>query len=129
MGLLAVTDTGYLPHISHMALGIGGAESNVAVAPAHLGTPVVWTGRLGADSADSSALPWAGEPGSCSRPKRRTAAHRIAILCGRQGWGRPTRERFVATLVVVVATACVRKPQTSTGQHRGLRPWRVALGR
>ncbi|MFB8267622.1 PfkB family carbohydrate kinase [Streptomyces sp. NPDC055955] len=50
MGLLAATDTGYLPHISHMALGIGGAESNVAVALARLGTPVVWTGRLGADS-------------------------------------------------------------------------------
>ncbi|MFI9781156.1 sugar kinase [Streptomyces sp. NPDC051956] len=50
MGLLAATDTGYLPHISHMALGIGGAESNVAVALARLGTPVTWTGRLGADS-------------------------------------------------------------------------------
>ncbi|MFI2720741.1 sugar kinase [Streptomyces collinus] len=50
MGLLAATDVGHLPHISHMALGIGGAESNVAVALARLGTTVSWIGRLGADS-------------------------------------------------------------------------------
>ncbi|MFJ9588361.1 sugar kinase [Streptomyces acidicola] len=50
MGLLAATTVGHLQHVPHMALGIGGAESNVAVALARLGTPVTWIGRVGADS-------------------------------------------------------------------------------
>ena len=50
MGLLAATTVGHLQHVSHMALGIGGAESNVVIALARLGTPVSWIGRLGADS-------------------------------------------------------------------------------
>ncbi|NJQ00717.1 sugar kinase [Streptomyces sp. PLAI1-29] len=50
MGLLTATTVGHLQHVPHMALGIGGAESNVAVAAARLGTPVSWIGRLGADS-------------------------------------------------------------------------------
>ncbi|MEU1513230.1 sugar kinase [Streptomyces sp. NPDC005811] len=50
MGLLAATTVGHLPHVPYMALGIGGAESNVAVALARLGTPVTWLGRVGADS-------------------------------------------------------------------------------
>lgn len=50
MGLLAATTVGHLQHVSHMALGIGGAESNVAIALSRLGTPVSWIGRLGADS-------------------------------------------------------------------------------
>lgn len=50
MGLLAATTVGHLQHVPHMALGIGGAESNVAIALSRLGTPVSWIGRLGADS-------------------------------------------------------------------------------
>ncbi|MEV8539608.1 sugar kinase [Streptomyces sp. NPDC051572] len=50
MGLLAATTVGHLQHVSHMALGIGGAESNVAIAASRLGTRVSWIGRLGADS-------------------------------------------------------------------------------
>ncbi|WP_327394674.1 sugar kinase [Streptomyces phaeochromogenes] len=50
MGLLAATTVGHLQHVPHMALGIGGAESNVAIALSRLGTPVSWIGRLGMDS-------------------------------------------------------------------------------
>ncbi|MET8980023.1 sugar kinase [Streptomyces sp. NPDC004539] len=50
MGLLAATTVGHLRHVPHMALGIGGAESNVSVALARLGTDVTWIGRVGADS-------------------------------------------------------------------------------
>ncbi|MEU7818581.1 sugar kinase [Pseudonocardia sp. NPDC049154] len=50
MGLLAADTVGHLQHVSTMRLGIGGAESNVAIALARLGTPVIWIGRIGADS-------------------------------------------------------------------------------
>ncbi|GAA4536851.1 sugar kinase [Pseudonocardia xishanensis] len=50
MGLLAADTVGHLQHVSTMTLGIGGAESNVAIALARLGTSVAWIGRLGADS-------------------------------------------------------------------------------
>ncbi|MEU9448974.1 sugar kinase [Streptomyces sp. NPDC048277] len=50
MGLLAATTVGHLRHVPQIALGVGGAESNVAVALARLDTPVTWIGRVGADS-------------------------------------------------------------------------------
>jgi 2-dehydro-3-deoxygluconokinase len=50
MGLLTPNVVGHLQHVPTMTLGIGGAESNVAIALARLGTPVSWIGRLGADS-------------------------------------------------------------------------------
>ncbi|MFJ8816288.1 sugar kinase [Amycolatopsis thermoflava] len=50
MGLLAATTVGHLPHVPTMALGIGGAESNVAIALTRLGVGVDWIGRLGVDS-------------------------------------------------------------------------------
>ncbi|WP_308190949.1 sugar kinase [Pseudonocardia terrae] len=50
MGLLAADTVGHLQHVSTMRLGIGGAESNVAIGLARLGTPVSWIGRVGADS-------------------------------------------------------------------------------
>ncbi|GAA1394882.1 sugar kinase [Pseudonocardia kongjuensis] len=50
MGLLAATSVGRLAHVGEMALGIGGAESNVAIALSRLGVPTAWTGRLGADA-------------------------------------------------------------------------------
>jgi 2-dehydro-3-deoxygluconokinase len=49
MGLFRATSVGSLAHVSDFALGIGGAESNVAIALARLGTPVRWVGRVGAD--------------------------------------------------------------------------------
>jgi 2-dehydro-3-deoxygluconokinase len=49
MGLFRATSVGSLAHVSDFALGIGGAESNVAIALARLGTPTRWVGRVGAD--------------------------------------------------------------------------------
>lgn len=49
MGLLYPEDVGPLEHASHLRLAIGGAESNVAIAAARLGTRTAWIGRVGAD--------------------------------------------------------------------------------
>jgi 2-dehydro-3-deoxygluconokinase len=49
MGLFRAASVGSLTHVSDFALGIGGAEGNVAIALARLGTPVRWVGRVGAD--------------------------------------------------------------------------------
>lgn len=56
MGLFRATSVGSLEHVSDFALGIGGAESNVAVALARLGTPVTWVGRVGADALGRRVL-------------------------------------------------------------------------
>ncbi|WP_029113629.1 sugar kinase [Mycobacterium sp. URHB0044] len=50
MALLRPTGTGPLAHTTTMHLGIGGAESNVAVALRRLGAEVTWVGRVGDDS-------------------------------------------------------------------------------
>lgn len=49
MGLFAATSPGALAHVDGFRLGIGGAESNVAIGLARLGTPATWIGRVGAD--------------------------------------------------------------------------------
>ena len=49
MGLFAATSPGSLAHAAGFRLGIGGAESNVAIGLARLGTPATWIGRVGAD--------------------------------------------------------------------------------
>ncbi len=56
MGLFRATSVGSLEHVSDFALGIGGAESNVAIALARLGTPVTWMGRVGADAIGRRVL-------------------------------------------------------------------------
>lgn len=50
MALFKTDTPGPLPHAPSWSLGIGGAESNVAVALQRLGTSVTWIGRVGADS-------------------------------------------------------------------------------
>ena len=50
MALIRTVGTGPLAHATTMELGIGGSESNVAVALRRLGTAVTWIGRLGDDS-------------------------------------------------------------------------------
>ena len=50
MALMRSQTPGPLAHASELRLGIGGAESNVAIALARLGTPVTWFGRVGEDS-------------------------------------------------------------------------------
>lgn len=50
MALARADHPGSLAHVSGMSLGIGGAESNVAVGLQRLGISAAWIGRIGADS-------------------------------------------------------------------------------
>jgi 2-dehydro-3-deoxygluconokinase len=50
MALARATEVGAFDHVSSLHLGIGGAESNVAIALTRLGIPTRWIGRVGADS-------------------------------------------------------------------------------
>jgi 2-dehydro-3-deoxygluconokinase len=50
MALVASTSFGPLQHTRTMNLGIGGSESNVAIALTRLGTETTWIGKVGADS-------------------------------------------------------------------------------
>lgn len=50
MALARATETGSLRHVGSLALGVGGAESNVAIALQRLGVPAAWAGRVGDDS-------------------------------------------------------------------------------
>ncbi|MER7013314.1 sugar kinase [Saccharopolyspora sp. NPDC000359] len=50
MGLLTGGRIGSLSHVSEAHVGIGGAETNVAVSLSRLGVPVTWIGRVGDDS-------------------------------------------------------------------------------
>jgi len=56
MALLRAETPAPLAHVHELALGIGGAESNLAIALARLGTPVSWVGRVGADSLGERVL-------------------------------------------------------------------------
>lgn len=47
---LGLVTTGPLRHATTAAVGIGGAESNVAIGVRRLGSPAAWLGRVGADS-------------------------------------------------------------------------------
>ncbi len=49
MALVRAAHVGSLATESEMRLGVGGAESNVAIALSRLGTPATWLGRVGAD--------------------------------------------------------------------------------
>ncbi|MFI5936402.1 sugar kinase [Actinoplanes sp. NPDC051494] len=50
MGLVAADSIGRLEHARGFTLGIGGAESNVAIGVARLGGEATWIGRLGPDA-------------------------------------------------------------------------------
>ncbi|CAM04201.1 2-dehydro-3-deoxygluconokinase [Saccharopolyspora erythraea NRRL 2338] len=50
MGLLTGGRIGSLAHVSEAHVGIGGAETNVAVSLSRLGIAVTWIGRVGDDS-------------------------------------------------------------------------------
>ncbi len=50
MGLITGSHVGSFAHVAHAQVGIGGAESNVAVGLVRLGVPVSWVGRVGDDS-------------------------------------------------------------------------------
>lgn len=50
MGLVVADQVGSLAAARACTLDIGGAESNLAMAAARLGTPATWVGRVGADA-------------------------------------------------------------------------------
>ncbi|NJC21521.1 2-dehydro-3-deoxygluconokinase [Arthrobacter pigmenti] len=56
MALMKADTPGPLAHVSSMSLGIGGAESNVAIALSRLGSSVAWIGRVGKDSLGDLVL-------------------------------------------------------------------------
>lgn len=70
MALMKAETPGPLAHVSSLTLGMGGAESNFAIALRRLGTPVTWAGRVGADSLGDMVL-------------RELAAESISVLAGR----------------------------------------------
>lgn len=49
LGVLRTRGIGSLAHESDLAVGTGGAEGNVAIGLARLGSPVTWLGRVGDD--------------------------------------------------------------------------------
>lgn len=50
MGVVIADQPGQLDTVRSFGLGIGGAESNVAMAVARLGQPATWVGRVGRDA-------------------------------------------------------------------------------
>jgi 2-dehydro-3-deoxygluconokinase len=56
MALMKADTLGPLAHAASLSLGIGGAESNVAIALQRLGISVTWVGRVGADSLGDLVL-------------------------------------------------------------------------
>jgi len=50
MGLLIGPVPGSISHVGSLGIGIGGAESNLAIGLSRLGHPVAWVGRVGEDS-------------------------------------------------------------------------------
>lgn len=56
MALMAGATPGPLQHSATMTLGIGGSESNVAIALCRLGVDVTWIGKVGADSLGDLVL-------------------------------------------------------------------------
>ena len=49
-GCVTPVGAGVIAHSRELRMGIGGAESNVAIGLSRLGVPVVWASRLGDDS-------------------------------------------------------------------------------
>jgi 2-dehydro-3-deoxygluconokinase len=56
MGLFKTDTPGPLAHARSISLGMGGAESNFAIALSRLGVAVTWAGRVGADSMGELVL-------------------------------------------------------------------------
>lgn len=76
MALMKAATPGPLAFTESLRLGIGGAESNVAIALRRLGTTVTWVGRVGADSLGDLVL-------------RELMAEGLDVECGRDS-GAPT---------------------------------------
>ena len=63
MALISSDTPGPLQHSRAITLGIGGSESNVAIALRRLGTDVTWIGRVGDDSLGDLVLREIGAEG------------------------------------------------------------------
>lgn len=97
MGLFAATSIGSLAHVRSFQLGVGGAESNVAIGLVRLGTRATWIGRVGADEVgdlvrrellaegvDARTVVDPGAPTGIMIKNRRTAQH-TRVLYHRSG--------------------------------------------
>ena len=56
MGLMKADTPGPLAHTRSLSIGMGGAESNFAIALSRLGVAVTWAGRVGGDSMGELVL-------------------------------------------------------------------------
>lgn len=56
MALLSANTHGSLQHVRTMTLGMGGSESNVAIALSRLGVDATWIGKVGSDSLGDLVL-------------------------------------------------------------------------
>ncbi|MDQ0848205.1 2-dehydro-3-deoxygluconokinase [Arthrobacter sp. B3I9] len=72
MALMKAATPGPLAFTDSLGLGIGGAESNVAIALRRLGTTVTWVGRAGADSLGDLVV-------------RELLAEGLDVVCTRDG--------------------------------------------
>jgi 2-dehydro-3-deoxygluconokinase len=63
MALMAAQQMGPLQHSPSLSLGLGGAESNVAIGLRRLGVDVTWISRVGADSLGDMVLREIGAEG------------------------------------------------------------------
>lgn len=74
MGLMKAETPGPLAQVSSLSLGMGGSESNFAIALRRLGTSVTWVGRVGSDSLGDLVLRELAAEGIVVDPLRDAAA-------------------------------------------------------
>ncbi len=74
MGLMKADTPGPLAQVSSLSLGMGGSESNFAIALRRLGTSVTWVGRVGSDSLGDLVLRELAAEGIVVEPLRDAAA-------------------------------------------------------
>lgn len=82
MALLTTPPAGRITSGAGVAVGIGGAESNVAIAPARLGVPVTWISRVGDDTAPTGMMLEelrGGRPWRVRYFRRGSAASRLSV--------------------------------------------------
>jgi 2-dehydro-3-deoxygluconokinase len=74
MGLMKAETPGPLAQVHSLSLGMGGSESNFAIALSRLGTSVTWAGRVGDDSLGELVLRELAAEGVVVDPLRDPAA-------------------------------------------------------
>ena len=91
MALMTSEQLGPLQHTASLALGIGGAESNVAIGLRRLGVPARWIGKIG-DGLNQSIN---GETPHESVPRKRQSTKRCWLQRLGGGGRRPGLCRLV----------------------------------